>query len=528
MKKLKNKLRKMKQVLSLVLAAAAVCGTMTAAAPAFAAGNNDFPGDISRNNYAEVISPQKINCYRDSGLTARGTCSPAKSYNSYIDPGDNLKVLEITPSYARVLFPTSSGYKEAFVRTSDLFGVSSPTEHATADAKFTTYTTSARNRTSGSVFKGEDVWKLGTFGSSVMILYPADSGSRGYKAAFISKNTYSNYCTPVGTNDHSGMKDVTASFAGKTVTLRSIENGRYVASDGNLTGTPLVANRTAASTWETFTVSNLTPDGWVGLKAYNGKWVSAMNDTANVPLGCKYDNLLSWECFRIYMKDGCYYIKAQANNKWLCVRMDLNGNPVQAYADVPSTWERIDIKAVSTSSKNNSADTWQYPFVNGKATCTWDDKTNMSWGGRNTDKEDRQFHLGIDIYPVDGNTTVVAAADGKVVKASSSNQGANGRYVVIEHDVGGKKIYSFYAHLSSVKVAADVTVSKGEPIGVVGGSGDGRNNRYGTHLHFAIVDALRAGTYYGYSYKFSGNKHYFNNMTFYNPVFVIENDRLPG
>lgn len=142
------------------------------------------------------------------------------------------------------------------------------------------------------------------------------------------------------------LVDVTSKFAGKSITIRSVENGQYLCADSSASGTPLRANKTNAAVWETFQVSAMTKDGWVGLKAHTGKWLSAMADTKNAPINAHYDKLKSWECFRIYQKDGNYYIKAQANNKWLCVRVDSKNAPVQAYADAPSTWERLDIRFV--------------------------------------------------------------------------------------------------------------------------------------------------------------------------------------
>ena len=169
---------------------------------------------------------------------------------------------------------------------------------------------------------------------------------------------------------------------------------------------------------------------------------------------------------------------------------------------------------------------WGYPMKN--IYCTWKDKTDMSWSGRNysSSRKDRPDHLGIDVYGTSGN--VYAASGGKVVACSSSNKGANGRYIIIEHSLDGKKIYSFYAHLSTIKVKKGDSVSKGENIAKAGGSGYGKNDSYGTHLHFAVVDTLwSSGGYYGYADTFSGDKKKYENVTYYNPVYVIKNESLP-
>lgn len=143
--------------------------------------------------------------------------------------------------------------------------------------------------------------------------------------------------------------DVTASFAGKTVTLKSVENGKYMCADGNTSNTPIRCNRDSASTWETFTFSSLTSDGWVGIKGYNGKWLCANANYTNTPLMSTAGALQSWECYRIYKKGNDYYIKAQVNNKYLCVRVDTANAPVQAYASNASTWERFSIAEVKSA-----------------------------------------------------------------------------------------------------------------------------------------------------------------------------------
>ena len=186
--------------------------------------------------------------------------------------------------------------------------------------------------------------------------------------------------------------------------------------------------------------------------------------------------------------------------------------------------------ATSSIPKNNepapTSSTWQLPMKN--AYCTWTTKTDMSWSGYNysSSRPSRPDHLGLDIYGTSGK--VYSATDGKVVAVSTSNSGANGRYVIIEHTINGKKVYSFYAHLSSVLVSKNMHVTKNSQIAVAGGSGYGKNNAYGTHLHFAIVDTLWSkGNYYGYADSFTGNKKTYQGVTYYNPIYIINNNRLP-
>jgi len=173
---------------------------------------------------------------------------------------------------------------------------------------------------------------------------------------------------------------------------------------------------------------------------------------------------------------------------------------------------------------------WRYP-LNG-AKCSWSDGgATWSWGediNGNPNSADRTFHLGLDL--TGSSTTVYSALEGTVAACSSSNSGANGRYVIIKHNFSGKTIYSFYAHLASVNVSNGQDVTKTTEIGVMGRSGYGSNTYYGTnpHLHFAIVNTLKSeGNYYGYSYKFSGNATTHGDVTFYNPKYIIDNNKLP-
>lgn len=173
---------------------------------------------------------------------------------------------------------------------------------------------------------------------------------------------------------------------------------------------------------------------------------------------------------------------------------------------------------------NNTSSGWQMPMQN--AYCTWKSKENWSWATYTSRSGDRDYHLGLDIYGTGG--TVYAAASGKVVAASSSNKGANGRFIIIQHTLSGKTVYSFYAHLSSLNVSVGQNVSKGAKIGVAGGSGNGSNSAYGTHLHFAVVDTLwTSGGYYGYAPYFTGNKVSYQGVTYYNPMYIVSNNRLP-
>ena len=146
---------------------------------------------FSSSSYCEYISPGKISVYRDSNLQTPGTCSPAKSYNASVAKNDKVFILKVTENYTQLSYPTSSGRRIGYVKTSTLFGVKSPTETVSCKSKVTTYTGASTASRSGSTAVGDTVVKLGTTKTGfVLIMYTAKSGSRSMKAAFVTKSDY--------------------------------------------------------------------------------------------------------------------------------------------------------------------------------------------------------------------------------------------------------------------------------------------------------------------------------------------------
>ncbi len=88
-------------------------------------------------------------------------------------------------------------------------------------------------------------------------------------------------------------------------------------------------------------------------------------------------------------------------------------------------------------------------------------------------------HRAIDIA-ADFGEVVVAADTGTVIKAGWNDQGLGYR-IVIDHHIN---YVTVYAHLSTLLVREGEVVKKGQPIGLIGSTG----NSTGPHLHFAIRD----------------------------------------
>lgn len=90
-----------------------------------------------------------------------------------------------------------------------------------------------------------------------------------------------------------------------------------------------------------------------------------------------------------------------------------------------------------------------------------------------------KFHKGLDIAAPVG-TSVVACADGRVMFTGSRKRFRRyGNTVLIHH---GKGVYTYYAHLSEIKVKKNQTVRKGQQIALVGNTG----RSTGPHLHLEV------------------------------------------
>lgn len=105
------------------------------------------------------------------------------------------------------------------------------------------------------------------------------------------------------------------------------------------------------------------------------------------------------------------------------------------------------------------------------------------------------FHAGIDFAPNDGDSDVLAVADGVVVHDQDSYNpskrfdlqapDSGGRFVILQHNLDGQVWYTRYLHLASNKVSLGQHVAAGEAIGTFGNLGFST----GPHLHFDLYDA---------------------------------------
>lgn len=100
-----------------------------------------------------------------------------------------------------------------------------------------------------------------------------------------------------------------------------------------------------------------------------------------------------------------------------------------------------------------------------------------------------KMHNGLDISGTGYGSPIYAAKDGIVV--TSSTHYSLGKYIIISHE---NNYYTMYAHLSSQKVKAGQTVTRGQIIGLMGSTG----NSTGTHLHFSATIGMpyEGGTFF--------------------------------
>jgi len=103
----------------------------------------------------------------------------------------------------------------------------------------------------------------------------------------------------------------------------------------------------------------------------------------------------------------------------------------------------------------------------------------------------RTVHLGIDFW-VKAGTKVFCLIDG-VVHSLRNNEGEGdyGPTIIIEHNVGGKRFFTLYGHLSVGSlgmIKQGQAVNAGDEIGRVGNFPE--NGNWPSHLHFQVINDM--------------------------------------
>lgn len=157
---------------------------------------------------------------------------------------------------------------------------------------------------------------------------------------------------------------------------------------------------------------------------------------------------------------------------------------------------------------------FQHPVQN--RTCCIYTSTNCAAKGKH--------HTAID-YCLPEGAPIKPTASGKIVYVEymNSRDHGMGTNLIIEHTLTSKeKVYSSYSHLQGVPrgVSKGQWVKGGKDIiGYIGGSGYGRSNYWGAHLHFeikakAVTQSPWGGTFWGYTPRHPNNYGYYDPFSF--------------
>ncbi len=124
---------------------------------------------------------------------------------------------------------------------------------------------------------------------------------------------------------------------------------------------------------------------------------------------------------------------------------------------------------------------WPLPLIFGK----WRRKAKPDSYFRSK----RRNHNGVDLNydgggDTDLNAPIVATHDGRVARIYSDTKNRGGRIVVIESPDGSFE--TKYMHLAAIAVEEGQEISEGQTIGLMGGSGKGKEFYYKVHLHYEI------------------------------------------
>lgn len=357
--------------------------------------------------------------------------------------------------------------------------------------RLTTYTTNALSKSTGYIVPGDYCKILALYSNgSVKVSYPTSKGSRTAYAAM------SGFMASTGFNTRTRT-------LGKKLTAYRRSSGNATIGTVYASDQVIVVGTSNGRTQIQYPCSGGFKLGWVA-----GTYSA---NTGLNPQGC-IDSVVSTSAGKITVAGWAFDRDSLKSNLQIHVYVGGgNTNPLLGTRSISILGGNTNI------SNSNSAASFQMPLKN--ARCTWRSYSNWSWASK-SGSGSRVYHLGIDI--AGSSDDVMAAATGIVAKCGYNS--ANGNYVVIKHTISGKTVYSFYAHLVSYNVRNGVTVAKGSKIGVVGNTGSASR---GKHLHFAMMNTLWSGSYYGYATYFSGNKTTYAGVTYYNPVYVIQNNKLP-
>lgn len=155
-----------------------------------------------------------------------------------------------------------------------------------------------------------------------------------------------------------------------------------------------------------------------------------------------------------------------------------DASPLETFVYVNNEVRSGNIHKISALCKETSGtQLWKGTFLrlNNSATMArFGDRRTYLYGGKIISKS---IHLGVDLAST--RNAIIEASNSGIVNFTG-DLGIFGNTVIIDH---GQGLFSFYAHLSNIKVNAGQTVNKGASIGYTGSSGLAG----GDHLHYSVI-----------------------------------------
>jgi len=170
-------------------------------------------------------------------------------------------------------------------------------------------------------------------GSKVVVAYNNQSSSQTVKVKWGNQSfTYNIPAKTAITFKWHG----TVAGANPIVAIKAQVNQLYVAAE-NGGSASLIANRTAAGTWEKFERINLGNNNVAFRSLANGKYVTAEN-AGSSPLIARSDTIGTWETFQLSNVSGGVTLRAAANNQFVSAE-NAGASPLIANRATASGWE---------------------------------------------------------------------------------------------------------------------------------------------------------------------------------------------
>ncbi|PNT94298.1 M23 family metallopeptidase [Clostridium thermosuccinogenes] len=122
---------------------------------------------------------------------------------------------------------------------------------------------------------------------------------------------------------------------------------------------------------------------------------------------------------------------------------------------------------------------------------------SLNQGFNDTNTTIYKGHLGYDIGTP--NDFIKPLFEGTYVSSKTSNSGGNGRTITLKHVVNNETFFTTYCHMASVESFTNgQKVFPTTILGMMGGSGNGKDDYYNPHLHLALYTGKAQDSPYGY------------------------------